>query len=253
MLRLKIGAHPHAGEPVVVELHREDVSEKWGLQWDEESYKQRRHLARLGTSRKEEVENLFDIVEIRRALFSNLFIIQISITTARHDRGLSIHRVNDSTSRMDMRQELSQRLNVEMALLPPPSVQSSSSDLDWLIKATYSPRTRITEIASSMPPCLIVHIWRDKFFTGVKDTTYVSFDRHLRTLETPDGRQIYHLTGVVEHLGYRLDSGHYVAYVARDAPDGEQWYFCSDSVVEPISFEEVATKHAYLLFYVRMD
>mmetsp|Transcript_7720 Transcript_7720/g.7036 ORF Transcript_7720/g.7036 Transcript_7720/m.7036 type:complete len:110 (-) Transcript_7720:8-337(-) len=109
---------------------------------------------------------------------------------------------------MDMRQELSQRLNVEMALLPPPSVQSSSSDLDWLIKATYSPQlnrevisdyhcdeckadtscTRITEIASSMPPCLIVHIWRDKFFTGVKDTTYVSFDRHLRTLETPDGR-----------------------------------------------------------------
>lgn len=97
---------------------------------------------------------------------------------------------------------------------------------------------------------------------------YIHRRRHLRTLETPDGRQIYHLTGVVEHLGYRLDSGHYVAYVARDAPDGEQWYwcsvmgivllipcryFCSDSVVEPISFEEVATKHAYLLFYVRMD
>ncbi|KAF4679772.1 ubiquitin-specific protease ubp2 [Perkinsus olseni] len=156
-------------------------------------------------------------------------------------------RVNDSTSRIDMRQEMCQRRSVEMALLPPESIASSSSDLDWLIKATYCPQlnrevisdyhcdeckadtscTRTTEIVSSMPSCLIVHIWRDMYFTGIKDTTYVSFDRYLNTFETPDGRQRYRLTGVVEHLGYSLNSGHYVAYVAREdeeGPDGhEQW------------------------------
>ncbi|KAF4663728.1 ubiquitin-specific protease ubp2 [Perkinsus olseni] len=174
MLRLKIGAHPHPGEPVLVELHREDVSEKWGIQWDEEAYRGRRELV------------------IRSVSAGSKAALQLS-----GHIGWKCVRVNDSTSRIDMRQEMCQRRSVEMALLPPESIASSSSDLDWLVKATYCPQlnrevisdyhcdeckadtscTRTTEIVSSMPSCLIVHIWRDMYFTGIKDTTYVSFDR----------------------------------------------------------------------------
>ncbi|KAF4676789.1 ubiquitin-specific protease ubp2 [Perkinsus chesapeaki] len=253
MLRLKIGAHPHPGEPILVELHRDSVDEKWGVQWDEESYWQRRELV------------------IRSVSPNSRASLQLAGNV-----GWKCVRVNDSTSRIDMRQEMCQRRHVEMALLPPEDMEESTSDLDWLIKATYNPKlnrevisdyhcdeckadtscTRSTEIVSEMPPCLVVHIWRDMYLTGMKDTTYVSFDRYLKTFETADGKQRYRLTGVVEHLGYSLNSGHYVAYVARDdGPDGgqEQWYFCSDSVVEPISYEEVATKNAYMLFYVLED
>ena len=59
----------------------------------------------------------------------------------------------------------------------------------------------------------------------------------------------YDLYGVIRHKG-TLQEGHYTACIL--APDN-QWYFVSDSTFTPIPLDNVCTRDAYLLFYVRQD
>lgn len=59
-------------------------------------------------------------------------------------------------------------------------------------------------------------------------------------------RCMYALFAVLVHSGYSCHSGHYYAFVRA----GEQWYEANDSVVKPVSVEDVLNcKDSYLLFY----
>ncbi|KAI5692640.1 hypothetical protein M8J75_001704 [Diaphorina citri] len=58
----------------------------------------------------------------------------------------------------------------------------------------------------------------------------------------------YSLYGIVEHSG-SLHGGHYVAYVKTSSG---QWYYASDSRVNPVSEDRVLKAEAYLLFYHRI-
>uniref|UniRef100_A0A8D8PLY1 ubiquitinyl hydrolase 1 n=2 Tax=Cacopsylla melanoneura TaxID=428564 RepID=A0A8D8PLY1_9HEMI len=58
----------------------------------------------------------------------------------------------------------------------------------------------------------------------------------------------YSLYGIVEHSG-SLHGGHYVAYVKTNSG---QWYYASDSRVNPVSEDRVLKAEAYLLFYHRI-
>lgn len=52
----------------------------------------------------------------------------------------------------------------------------------------------------------------------------------------------YKITGYIVHL-----PGHYVSYILK----GDQWYYCSDSWVKPVSSDEVKREDAYLLVLER--
>lgn len=76
-------------------------------------------------------------------------------------------------------------------------------------------------------------------------------------MATPDIR--YDLFGTVNHLG-NLQSGHYVANVKVDSPDGTSstWYHCNDQHVSYATSrggsgeqEVLDAVGAYLLFYIR--
>lgn len=66
---------------------------------------------------------------------------------------------------------------------------------------------------------------------------------------TKDQKDVqYSLYGIVEHSG-SLHGGHYVAYVKTSSG---QWYYASDSRVNPVSEDKVLKAEAYLLFYHRL-
>ena len=74
------------------------------------------------------------------------------------------------------------------------------------------------------------------------------------------GACVYELYGLVEHHG-SMSGGHYVAYVAEGAADGEggdearsgrQWYYFSDTQVKPVDEAKVLSREAYILFYRRL-
>jgi ubiquitin C-terminal hydrolase len=87
----------------------------------------------------------------------------------------------------------------------------------------------------------------------------------------------YHLFGIVSHSG-SLTSGHYVSYVRRQTKERacssttpssssahsesccdksnvellNDWYYCSDSDVRPVTVENVLKAQGYLLFYQKV-
>jgi ubiquitin C-terminal hydrolase len=59
----------------------------------------------------------------------------------------------------------------------------------------------------------------------------------------------YDLISVVEHIG-NANSGHYITYRRISSlPSAAEWVVCSDGSVRNVSFSEVASCAAYLLFY----
>ncbi|CAH8342898.1 unnamed protein product [Eruca vesicaria subsp. sativa] len=58
----------------------------------------------------------------------------------------------------------------------------------------------------------------------------------------------YKLFGIIVHSGFSPESGHYYAYVKN--PSG-RWYCCNDSFVSPSTLQEVLSKKAYILFFIR--
>lgn len=71
----------------------------------------------------------------------------------------------------------------------------------------------------------------------------------------------YRLVGIMEHMGYSLNSGHFVAYVRvgsvgsnKQMSSGSSSWFCAnDGDIRQVSLEEVLKCEAFVLFYERME
>ena len=67
-----------------------------------------------------------------------------------------------------------------------------------------------------------------------------------------DNKRItYKFLGMIVHLGYNSDSGHFIAYCRNPNKSGEFYKF-NDSFVEEVSFEEIKQNSPYILFYKRI-
>eukprot|EP00939_MAST-03C_sp_MAST-3C-sp1_P001242 g1242.t1 len=120
---------------------------------------------------------------------------------------------------------------------------------------------------TSLPQTLIIHLKRfsqSRRGRATKVSTHVAFEEKLSVTEFctfPKGTgpvdAEYALLGVVVHMG-RMSGGHYVAYVRGYGKSGaspldtNQWFYASDSTVEPVSRERVFRSQAYILFYGRV-
>jgi uncharacterized UBP type Zn finger protein len=69
----------------------------------------------------------------------------------------------------------------------------------------------------------------------------------------------YRLVGIMEHMGYSLNSGHFVAYVRVSSvgsnkqlsSDSSSWFCANDGDIRQVSLEEVLKCEAFVLFYER--
>lgn len=69
---------------------------------------------------------------------------------------------------------------------------------------------------------------------------------------TGNCEEMYDLFAVVEHVGRRMDGGHYIAYVrGRDALGGDCWWKCNDAKCWMVSCEAVSSTQGYIWFYER--
>lgn len=112
-----------------------------------------------------------------------------------------------------------------------------------------------------LPSVLVVHLKR---FSGIhskitKKVAYgnkLSVSRFMSSHADPalvrkakDGRAggaVYHLCGVLVHLGHTQHSGHYICFVKSSAG---VWYEMDDDSVTKVSEKTVLSQQAYLLFY----
>lgn len=64
--------------------------------------------------------------------------------------------------------------------------------------------------------------------------------------------ELYDLFGVVEHIGRRMDGGHYIAYIRGKNADGEDcWWKCNDAKCWMVPQEIVSGAQGYIWFYER--
>ncbi|TVU43750.1 hypothetical protein EJB05_10241, partial [Eragrostis curvula] len=126
-----------------------------------------------------------------------------------------------------------------------------------------------TLVISKLPPVLTLHLKRfvRENNEQVKVTGHVSFEENLDVGQFMDPRSEdkdnsrYCLSGVVEHVGDSLNSGHYVAYVRvrtigshqQSSSESSLWFCASDEHIKRVSLEEVLKCEAFLLFYERME
>lgn len=123
-------------------------------------------------------------------------------------------------------------------------------------------------LISKAPPVLTINLNR---FSQDSHGRYKKLKGHVRFKEMLDiqpfmdprcketNNTIYHLVGVVEHLG-TMTGGHYIAYVRAAKIGGRQqqssglksWFYASDGQVREASLEEVLNCEAYILFYERV-
>ncbi|CAN0462514.1 unnamed protein product [Ascophyllum nodosum] len=101
------------------------------------------------------------------------------------------------------------------------------------------------------PNALVVHLKR---FAGqgrelTKTKTQIGFGESLVVkVSGPEGRAVYDLTGVVQHLGEGQRRGHYIALVKTSKG---KWCQADDAKVFEVSRRQVASAEAYILFYTR--
>ncbi|GJN12652.1 hypothetical protein PR202_ga30947 [Eleusine coracana subsp. coracana] len=118
-------------------------------------------------------------------------------------------------------------------------------------------------VISKLPPVLTVHLKRfhrvDE--NQVKVAGHVSFGENLDVGQFVDPRSkdkdnsSYRLSGVIEHIGDYLNTGHNIAYMrASTIGSGSSlWFRASDGYIHQVSLEEVLKCEAYILFYERME
>ena len=130
---------------------------------------------------------------------------------------------------------------------------STGNEYDCQTCRKFQPANRKTELVYG-PKILLMQLNRftKKEINGLTTTsklnTRVDFDEELKlpcTLSLLGVTSQYQLTGVIEHRGLTASNGHYVAYVRQ----GSQWIECDDETATPISWEVVARKQAYILFW----
>ncbi|XP_071818107.1 ubiquitin carboxyl-terminal hydrolase 15-like isoform X2 [Apostichopus japonicus] len=109
-----------------------------------------------------------------------------------------------------------------------------------------------------LPKVLVIHLKRfscNRYSRDKLDTfvTYPLTDLNMTEYlagTKGDHDYKYDLVAVVNHYG-GLGGGHYTAY-ANNAPRNE-WYYFDDSSVSAASTDQVLSKAAYVLFYIRQD
>ncbi|XP_035384331.1 ubiquitin carboxyl-terminal hydrolase 15 isoform X3 [Electrophorus electricus] len=109
----------------------------------------------------------------------------------------------------------------------------------------------------SLPPVLVVHLKRFSYSRYMRDKLDSLVDFPLRDLDMSEflinpnaGPCRYDLIAVSNHYG-GMGGGHYTAY-AKNKDDGK-WYNFDDSIVSPVSEDQIVSKAAYVLFYQRQD
>ncbi len=122
----------------------------------------------------------------------------------------------------------------------------------------YSPASKQLLIHRA-PLVLIAHLKRFQQQSGVlrRIGTLVDFKQTLdispfcsKNVE-PKSNLVYELYAVVVHSG-TLNSGHYVAYVKVRSGNEYQWFYASDSHVNPVDQNApLSCEGAYMLFYQR--
>ena len=91
---------------------------------------------------------------------------------------------------------------------------------------------------------LLLHLKRFEFdLAGRKRRDVVPFPRTLAF-----GSAQYAFAALVEHIGPTLGAGHYVAYV-----DSGRLLRCDDTEISQSTWDEIETREAYLLAYIRTD
>ncbi|XP_075751718.1 ubiquitin carboxyl-terminal hydrolase 15 isoform X4 [Rhipicephalus microplus] len=109
----------------------------------------------------------------------------------------------------------------------------------------------------SLPRVLIIHLkrfsynrfWRDKIDTHVDfPVTDLCMDDYI--INRKHERAVYDLIAVANHYG-GLGAGHYTAYAKNK--ETHKWYHFDDSSVSSATEDNVVSKAAYVLFYMRRD
>ena len=108
----------------------------------------------------------------------------------------------------------------------------------------------VCSVIHQVPPLLVIQLKRFMtkvdYKTGKTDKKKITMMVELPADITLKGK-VFELYGLVNHYG-EIDKGHYTACVRR--PTDQQWFLYDDEKVKPITFKEVNTEGAYLLFYL---
>ncbi|XP_013792392.1 ubiquitin carboxyl-terminal hydrolase 4-like [Limulus polyphemus] len=107
----------------------------------------------------------------------------------------------------------------------------------------------------SLPQVLIIHLkrfscnryWRNKIDSLV-DFPVSGLDMTHYAIDPNHGPATYDLIAVANHFG-GMSGGHYTAYAKNK--DTHQWHYFDDSNVSPTSEENIISKAAYVLFYLK--
>jgi len=66
--------------------------------------------------------------------------------------------------------------------------------------------------------------------------------------------EMYDLFAVVEHVGRRMDGGHYIAYIrGHDALGRDTWWKCNDAKCWMVNSDVVSSAQGYIWFYERQS
>eukprot|EP00633_Aureoumbra_lagunensis_P006476 CAMPEP_0197319342 /NCGR_PEP_ID=MMETSP0891-20130614/54411_1 /TAXON_ID=44058 ORGANISM="Aureoumbra lagunensis, Strain CCMP1510" /NCGR_SAMPLE_ID=MMETSP0891 /ASSEMBLY_ACC=CAM_ASM_000534 /LENGTH=537 /DNA_ID=CAMNT_0042810227 /DNA_START=354 /DNA_END=1967 /DNA_ORIENTATION=+ len=108
---------------------------------------------------------------------------------------------------------------------------------------------------AKLPNVLVIHLKRFDALRSTKITDGVDFPTELdltsRLLDhhsTIDQKYIYHLAGVVNHVG-DLNRGHYTCFFK----EGGRWFSNDDTLIEEVDVDTVKKSEGYILFYVRTE
>ncbi|CAA7049499.1 unnamed protein product [Microthlaspi erraticum] len=144
-----------------------------------------------------------------------------------------------------------------------PPITSSATESDkkedeTIVSVKRAASKRV--LVNKAPPVLTIHLKRfsqnargrlSKLSGHVDFKEFIDLGQYMDSRLTEEDKPLYRLSGVVVHSGI-MGTGHYVAYVRGGHKDSSVWYHASDSYVRRVSFEEVLSSEAYLLFYRRI-
>ena len=82
--------------------------------------------------------------------------------------------------------------------------------------------------------------------------TELDMTPYLREQTRATNEEMYDLFAVVEHVGRRMDGGHYIAYVrGKDVLGRDIWWKCNDAKCWMVNKDIVSSSQGYIWFYER--
>lgn len=117
---------------------------------------------------------------------------------------------------------------------------------------------------AKLPPVLIIHLKRfqrtDYSTMCRKNNIYIDFplsDLNMipfvsvnERFNSSNSKHIYSLSGVINHYGKSMESGHYTSFCKNYK--NQQWYKFDDSNVSYIDTSDIVSSAAYVLFYTNI-